>query len=76
MISNFRETVANNKFSFANSEKIFAVSDVETLEAFAIENPYMDIEIANHVYIYIIRYVYIYRYMGKYLRIGEVNNKH
>ena len=52
MISNFRETVANNKFSFANSVKIFAVSDVETLEAFAIENPYMDIEIANHVYIY------------------------
>ena len=64
MISNFRETVANNKFSFANSVKIFAVSDVETLEAFAIENPYMDIEISNHVYIYILldMYVYIYIY--------------
>ena len=63
MISNFRETVANNKFSFANSEKIFAVSDVETLEAFAIENPYMDIEIANHVYIYILLDMYVYIYI-------------
>ena len=33
-------------------KKTFKGSDVGTLEGFAIENPYMDLQIANHIYIY------------------------